>query len=374
MRLGRALLAAFILGGCGSPSGPKPAELQPIANPREVRVLWISRAGLGEGYVFFPARAGDAIYAASRNGTVVRLDAASGAEKWRVSAPTLLSAGVGSDGRLAVVANEEGEVMALDAASGEVRWRSQVSSEVLTPPAVGEGLVIVRSADNRIFAFGAQDGKRRWIYQRAPSSLLVRSPAGISLQGDTAYVGFPGGKLVALALDSGNVRWEATVALPRGATELERVTDVLGDPAVQGREVCAAAFQGRVACYDAQNGQQTWAREISSLTGVSLDARHAYVTDERGGVHALDRTNGRSVWKQDRLAYRQVTRPVPLGNEIAVADFEGYVHFLARDNGAFIARAQTDEYPIAAAPIAFSGRLVVQTTYGGLFAIAPAAP
>ena len=37
---------------------------------------------------------------------------------------------------------------------------------------------------------------------------------------------------------------------------------------------------------------QLWARELSSLTGVSLDARYAFVADERGAVHALDRSNG----------------------------------------------------------------------------------
>jgi outer membrane protein assembly factor BamB len=368
LRRACALVALALLGGCASETGPKPAELQPIAHPRSVRVLWDSHSGLAEGYVFAPAGVGEALYAASRNGTVMRLDAATGAERWRVRTSGLLLAGVGADASLAVVASEKGEVIALDAASGEVRWRAKVSSEVLAPPALGGGLVLVRSADSRIFAFGARDGKRAWVYQRSPSSLVVRSPAGISLLGDAAYVGFPAGKLVALGLASGSVRWEATVAVPRGATELERVTDIVGSPAVMGREVCAAAFQGRVACYDTQTGNQTWSRDIASLTGVSLDARYAYVTDDRGAVHALDRTNGRSIWRQDRLAYRQVSRPLALGSEIAVADFEGFVHFLARDSGAFVARAETDGYPVEAAPVALSSGFVVQTQYGGLYA------
>jgi outer membrane protein assembly factor BamB len=372
LRRACALLAAAAVAGCASETGPKPAELQPIAHPRSARVLWDSHSGLAEGYVFSPAAAGEALYAASRNGTVMRLDAATGAERWRVQAPARLSAGVGADASLAVVASEKGEVFALDASSGEVRWRAKVSSEVLAPPALGGGLVLVRSADSRIFAFGARDGRRAWVYQRSPSSLVVRSPAGISLLGDIAYVGFPAGKLVALGLASGNVRWEATVAVPRGATELERVTDIVGSPAAMGREVCAAAFQGRVACFDAQTGNQTWSRDIPSLTGVSLDARYAYVTDDRGAVHALDRTNGRSLWRQDRLAYRQVSRPLPLGSEIAVADFEGVVHFLARDTGAFVARAETDGYPVEAAPVALPSGFVVQTQYGGLYAFSSA--
>ena len=138
-------------------------------------------------------------------------------------------------------------LFALNAKEGSVLWRGGIAGEVLAAPAIGDGLVLVRSADSRVFAFGGDDGKRRWVYQRAAASLIVRAPAGLSIDGDTAYAGFSGGKLVAIALENGGPRWEATVAVPHGATELERVTDVEGVPVIDGREVCAAGYQGRVA-------------------------------------------------------------------------------------------------------------------------------
>jgi outer membrane protein assembly factor BamB len=187
--------------------------------------------------------------------------------------------------------------------------------------------------------------------------------------GDTAFAGFSGGKLAAIALSNGGVRWEATVASPKGATELERVTDVVGEPVVQGREVCAAAYQGRVACYDLTSGRQIWARDVSSLTGVSFDARYALVSDDRDAVHALDRTNGRSVWKQDRLTHRRLSRPASAGAAVAVGDLEGYVHFLARDSGAFIARYSTGGGAVRAAPVNLPSGLLVQTQNGTLVAL-----
>ena len=244
-----------------------------------------------------------------------------------------------------------------------------MSSEVLAAPKLGEGLVLVRSADSRIFAFGAEDGKRRWVYQRAAASLIVRSPVGLTIHQGLAIAGFSGGKLAAIALANGLLRWEATVALPKGATELERVTDIVGEPAAQGREVCAAAYQGRVACYDFQNGNQLWAREMSTLTGVSFDARYAFISDDKGAVHALDRGNGRSIWKQDRLSHRQLSLPLALGTEIAIGDLQGYVHFLARESGAFVARAATDGSPVRAAPLKLADGFLVQTQGGGLYAL-----
>lgn len=352
-----------------SPSGPKPAELPALTNPQGVRVMWSSSIGASEQFVLSPALYGDSVYAASRSGTVASLDASSGQPRWRVNVNARISGGVGTDGTLVVVASDEGEVIALDSEHGQVRWRSRVSSEVLAAPKVGEGLVLVRSADSRIFAFGAADGKRRWVYQRPAAALIVRSPAGLTIHQGQAYAGFAGGKLVALGLGNGGVRWEATVALPKGATELERVTDIVGDPTALGREICAASYQGRVACYDAQNGNQLWARDMSTLTGVSFDARYAFVSDDKGAVHALDRTNGRSIWKQDRLSYRRLSLPLPLGTEIALGDLQGYVHFLARESGAFVARVATDGSAIAAAPLKLPEGFVVQTQGGGLYAL-----
>jgi hypothetical protein len=171
-------------------------------------------------------------------------------------------------------------------------------------------------------------------------------------------------------LATGALDWEGSVATPKGATELERVTDIVGEPAALGREICAAAYQGRVACYDALSGNQIWTREMSTLSGVAFDPRYAFVSDDKGAVHALDRGNGRSIWKQDRLAYRRLSLPLPLGTEVAVGDLQGYVHFLARESGAFLARAATDGSAIRAAPIKLPDGFLVQTQNGGLYALA----
>ncbi len=377
----RALLAAglvVLLAGCSTlesinpfakPKGPQPAPLPQLSSPRPVRLLWSASVGRADRYVFSPAVVAGALFAAGHDGSVARFDLASGREAWRARAEKRLSAGVGADETTVAVATDEGEVIALDAASGKVRWRARVSSEVLAAPAVGEGLVIVRSIDSRVFAFDETDGKRRWVYQRAAASLMMRAPAGINLQADTAFVGFSGGRLVALALDNGGVRWEASVANPKGATELERMTDVLGTPAVQARQVCAAAYQGRIACFDGVSGRGLWAHDFSTVSGVSTDASYAFSTDDRGVVQAFDLSSGRPVWKQAKLTYRQVTLPEPFGNTVAVGDFEGYVHFLDRDSGAFVARYATGRGAVRADPLSTPEALIVQTANGGLFAL-----
>ena len=206
------------------------AELPVLSGAIPVRTLWQANIGAAGRAVFSPAVAAGSVFAAAQDGTVARLEAGSGRQVWRVNAGQPLSGGVGADGSLVVVGTAQGEVIALDATDGKVRWRARVSSEVLAPPAMTGDVVVVRSADSRLFAFDARDGKRRWVSQRSTPTLTVRSPVGIAAARGLVFAGFSGGKLVAIVLANGALRWEATVALPRGATELERVTDVVGLP------------------------------------------------------------------------------------------------------------------------------------------------
>ncbi|MBI2318447.1 MAG: PQQ-binding-like beta-propeller repeat protein, partial [Betaproteobacteria bacterium] len=146
-------------------------------------------------------------------------------------------------------------------------------------------------------------------------------------------------------------------------------TDVVGLPWVAEREACAAAYQGRVACFDLANGSPLWARAMSSTTGLDADARLVFVGDEKGSVHALDRSGGSSVWTQDRLARRGLTAPLALGRQVAVGDVQGFVHLLARDDGSFVGRAATDGSAIQANPVRLDNGFLVQTRGGGLYAL-----
>jgi len=184
-----------------------------------------------------------------------------------------------------------------------------------------------------------------------------------------AFAGFAGGKLVALNLANGGLGWEGTVAQPKGATELERVADITSAPVVDDRHACAAAFQGRVACFDVTKGTLLWARDISSVVGLSMDSRNVYVVSDESVVLALDKVTGATLWKQERLHLRRLTAPLPFGPYLVVADFEGQVYFLNRGEGSFATRLATDGKPIATQPIALDQEVLVQTRGGGVYAL-----
>ncbi|ANQ84069.1 outer membrane protein assembly factor BamB [Azoarcus olearius] len=371
LRMLPVLAAVLLTTACSSlnpfaSSTPKPAKLTDLKPSADLRTAWSVGVGDSGPYVFQPAVANGSVFAASHKGRVVRIEG--GKEVWRADADTRLSAGVGSNGKLAVVVSTAGVVIAYDGATGAERWRAPVGAEVLAAPAVSDDLVLVRASDQRLIALAAKDGARRWIYQRANPPLALRSFSGVIMEGGVALAGFPGGKLVAVNLTNGGALWELTVASPRGATELERVADVAGVPVVGRREVCAVTYQGRAACFDASNGNALWTREFSSSVGMDRDTRFAVITDDKDAVQALDVYSGASVWKQDALARRGVSRPLIVGDYVAVGDVEGYVHVLRREDGAFAARDRADSSPIVADLRGYGRGFVVQTRSGDVVA------
>ena len=376
-RLLSLMVIAGLMAGCStldslnpfSSSAPKMAALQPFKASTEVRVLWSAKAGKAADYIFTPAVVGNVVYVAGAEGALSRIE--DGRVVWKVKAAPGLSAGVAADAQRVIVATPKGEVLAFAADDGKPLWSARVSSEVLAAPVIGDDGVAVKSGDNSVFLFDANDGSRKWVYQRATPSLSVRGAGSPVFADRYLFVGFPGGKLVALGLQNGAPVWEGAVALPKGATELDRVADIVASPVVDGRQICAAAFQGRVACFDmGQGGAMVWSRDISSARGLALDGRYLFVTDDEGVVYGLDRLSGGSLWKQDKLRHRLVTAPVVHGDSIVVADGEGYIHFLSREEGAFVARMKTDGKRVDAAPQRLSnGAVLVQTTGGDLRAV-----
>jgi outer membrane protein assembly factor BamB len=348
------------------PTKAKPAVLVAFKPTASLTEAWKGETGDTSGYLFRPQVEGDDVFAAGGN-RVVRIAITSGNTVWKTDAGAKLSAGASAGRGLVLVGTSKGELLALDRNNGQVRWKAALSSEVTGQVLVVGDNIIARTGDGRVQGLAVADGSRKWLYTRNLPVLSLRGSGGMVVRDEVLYAGFPGGKLVALNATNGAQLWEATVALPRGATELERVTDVMGNPVVDERQVCAVAYQGRVACFDRRNGELLWARDTSSNSGLSMDERNVYVTDDKDAVTAYDKTSGRAGWRQDKLARRDVTAPLALGAWVVVADGEGYVHVLSTEDGSFVARAKVDS-GVHAAPVDIGPGFAVETTKGSVVA------
>lgn len=366
-----ALAGSLILAGCASDKEPKPKEPNKLTDFKQKATLnerWHFDLGGSESNALQPAVTFNAVYAANDKGDVFRLDPGTGKEVWHANSGFAITGGVGASGDLVIVGGSKGDVAAFDA-DGKLRWKAKVSSEVLSSPQATNGVVVVRSGDGRIAGLNASDGKRIWLYERTMPALIVRSHAGVEITHGAVIAGYAGGKLAVIGLPDGILRWEATVSVPRGNTELERISDITSNPVSDDQEVCAAAYQGNTACFELMQGNPIWSREISSDKGMSLAGEYVYVTNDDGVVLAMDKTTGSSQWKNDQLTLRRTSLPYPIGQYVAVGDFEGYVHLLKQDDGGIAARIRTDDSGIVVSPTELEGGLLVQTARGGLYAL-----
>ncbi len=372
------LLAVLTLGGCaavdtvkgwmGKSNAVEPAKLKEFSEQAKFHERWhvdLGEAGLG---LLQPALTQDAVYGVSGDGKLTRIERASGRQVWRIETGVTVSGGVGAGEGLVLIGSNKGEVLAYGE-DGKLRWKSQLSSEILSAPQVAEGTVIVRSGDGNIAGLNVADGTRRWLYERSTPALVVRSHAGVTLQWGAAFAGFAGGKLAAIRISDGSVLWEVSVSQPRGNTELERISDITSNPTVDDEQVCAIAFQGRVACYEGLRGNPLWNRDISSDKGMMLLRKHLYLSDDKGAVMMLDKLSGATLWKNDELFLRETSAPYAIGDFAVVGDYEGYLHALNRDDGRVVGRIKLSGGAIDAPMLRMDDGLLVQTRDGDLYSL-----
>jgi outer membrane protein assembly factor BamB len=374
-RLAACLALALALAGCASGSKIEREPPTPLADFRpgaDIEELWEKRlgwGGAGHDLRLEPALDGDRLYAAHPDGWVSAFDARSGRRLWEVDLGARLSGAAAVAEQVLLVASVDGRLLALARASGERLWEAPLSSEALAPAAAQGGVAVVQTVDGKLAAFTVADGRRQWLYERSEPALSLRGTARPLIVGPQVVAGFASGKLAVVAMRDGRLLSEIVVAQPRGRNEIERLVDVDAAPLVVDDALYALSFQGKLVAVDLRTGRAAWSRDVSSFTGMDADRKNLYLTDEQGHLLALDLRSGASVWRQERLRGRRPSAPLVAGEYVVVGDYEGYVHWLARDDGRFVARARVGGHPIRVRPQADADAVYVANEDGVLAAL-----
>jgi outer membrane protein assembly factor BamB len=370
-----ALLAlALLAAGCSSNSKKElpPAELTDFKEEVVLQKQWSRSIGDGQGETYnmlVPAVDGDTLYAADVTGEIVSMNRHSGDVKWKKDLKLPISGAVGVGSGLVMVGTIAGEVVALDASSGEEKWRARVSSEVLAPPASNGDIVVVQTQDDKVFGIDAATGTQRWMYDSTPAVLTLRGTGAPLVTSHLAIAGLSNGKVVALDTQNGVPVWEATVAVPQGRSELERVVDIDGGLLLNGNTLYVTSYQGRMAGLDLESGRVLWQRDASSYAGVAEGFGNVYVALASGTVEGVDERSTTSLWSNDKLARRQLSAPEVFSSYVAVGDMEGYLHLLSQVDGRFVARTRIDSDGLRARPLVVGDTIYVYGNSGKLEAL-----
>ena len=380
------LVMAGLLGGCasfdagslnpmswfGDDEVNPPTELQRFTAEVELDKEWGASVGNGQGKIFnllTPVLDGARLFAASEDGTVSAFSATSGELIWRERLEEAITGGVGAGHGLVFVGTEAAEVVALDQDSGAIVWAMPVSSEVLSAPKTNGDVVVVQTVDEKLIALEASNGEQRWTYETTLPALTLRgSSSPVITNNGKVIAGFSNGTLVAVEADNGVWSWEERVAVPEGQYDIDRVIDIDGQLLLDGTRVLASSYQGNLMALDVNTGRIVWGHAASSFHGIERGFGNLYYVDDEGVLTAMRDNSEDVVWENSDLKFREVSAPRAIGNYVAVADFEGYVHLISQIDGHIAGRVRADSDGVRASMLSANGLLYVYGNSGKLTA------
>ena len=345
MRFTSVIAVFLVLVGCGSsPSAVlPPVELTPLDNQINISRQWKFTAGEGVSDFYLklkPVFYKNTGYIVDYKGYLQAFTVKTGKVVWETDLNIPASAGLALSGNKIFLGTSKGEIVALDINGAKELWRTQLSSEVLSRPAIAKGILVAKTIDGRVYGLNIKDGRKAWVYDRSVPRLTLRGSSAPLIANDIIITASDSGKLAAISLKHGKLLWETTIAVAKGRNQLERVIDLDVDPVVKDDVIYVTGYQGRIAAVKIGSGQLIWSRDFSSYSGLLVDAYRVYVTDAGGQVWALNRYNGSTLWRQDKLLRRQLTGPETYDKYIVIGDYDGYLHWLNREDGKIIARKQ----------------------------------
>ncbi|MBK1649656.1 outer membrane protein assembly factor BamB [Rhabdochromatium marinum] len=359
------------VSGEKDPTPPTPLDKK-FSQQLTPDILWKTRIGKGtdgRALNLSPVPRDGRLYVADGRGRVAALSQRDGRVIWERETDLRLSGGPDVEGDLLVLGTSDAELIALSARDGSERWRVQLGSEVLSTPRIAGERVIVHTIDDSVYGLSATTGEQLWRYNYPVPVLTLHGSSSPVMAGDSAIVGIAGGRLVSLELERGAPNWEITITPSSGRSELERIADIDADPVVVGDLIYVATYNGDLAAVDRVTGTVLWRRELSAHAGLVADANALFVTDSSDILWGATVTDGTGLWKQDALKYRRLTAPALLGNQLVVADVDGWVHWINRADGRLLARERVAKDRIVHRPVVADGRVFVYANDGTVAAL-----
>ncbi|MGF1722591.1 outer membrane protein assembly factor BamB [Vibrio kyushuensis] len=373
--LSRLLMSAIAVGtliGCASEEdtiimAPVPMVTSEFTPEQQ----WRASAGGGVGHYFSkltPEYAYGHVFVASRDGVVKALDPENGKTLWQTDleedVSARLSGGITAAYSQIYIGSENGQLIALDAKTGELAWRVDVDGEVLAAPVADSNMIIVNTSRGMLIALEQSTGVQKWAISTDVPNLTLRGDSAPVTVSGGVFWGTANGRLAAAIVERGQLIWQQPIGMPQGSTEIDRLVDVDASPVVIGSTLYIVGFNGQLTSIDLQSGRPMWKRSYSSATDLATDGSRIYLVTDQDHLIAVDARSGTEIWSNKDLEYRQLTAPVIIDNRVVVGDSEGYLHWLDRSSGEFVAQQLVDDSGFAVGPTAIPDGYVIVTRNG----------
>jgi len=242
------------------------------------------------------------------------------------------------DSELIYFGSKQDTVSAIKRSDNTILWQRIMSSEVMSISKVVNNMIYVRTNDSNISAIDVNTGKFLWINSQLSANLSIRGSSEPIISDNKVYSGFEDGRIAAYNALNGDIIWQSQLSGIKAETLIDRLNDIDGSMIVDKGVLYAISYQGSIAALDSFSGQILWSRKASSIDGLSASYDNIFYTDDDGILWCLEKYSGRPVWKQDSFKKRLIGTPIILNDFILVSDIENYIHIINADDGSISGR------------------------------------
>ena len=375
-RILTAIVLPVLLAACGGnkDNADPPAELTAIEYNVPLQLNWALET-LAEknraSYRLRPLILGNSVYSIDTGGTIVRIDLEKGRKLWKFDTELTPITGLAGNGQIFIATSRDGDIVAYRESDEELElvWKTRIVSEIRATPVIDNDQLFVRSVDGKLRSLALVDGNEQWVVSRRVPALSLTGNSEPLVYGELVFAGFDDGKLIAYDRTNGKIRWESTISVPGGRTEIERLVDVDGNFLIRDGVIYVASFQGRLAAIQAVSGDLLWSREFSTYQSIAIDDDALYLSADNSHLWSIDRRTGTAFWKQDVLHARKITAPAIFGDNLVVADLDGYLHWFSKGEGTLLGRIRTSYTRNYVQPVTWQNSVITLDRQGLLASV-----
>lgn len=359
------------------PGGNAAKALGHVAAEDALSEVWSVSIGSGgddeTSLLTQPLVVGDTILVLDSEAHLRALNAANGSERWhRDLRPeeeddAVYPGGIVADAENVYAATGFGEAIAFSIADGSERWRVRLPGPVRGAPAIVDGRLFAVTLENRTVALSTADGARLWEHQGITEVASLLGGAAPAAAGSTVLVPYSSGQLFALRVETGRVVWLENLSSLRALDAISRLSDIRGNPVIDGDLALAVSHAGRMAAIDMRSGRRVWERSIGSTHMPWVAGEYVFVVSLTGEAVALTRRDGRVRWvhrlprfedPEDKTDPIQYAGPVLVGDRLLLGSSDGYVYAVSPYSGKLLGRIEVGD-PVYVAPIVAGGTVYV---------------
>ena len=304
----------------------------------------------------------------SRNRLLAAYDTNSGQRLWQtdVGAQVESQARYDSVRQTVYVGANDGQLLAVNPANGAIRWRYKSEGGILNAPEIAGDRLFFSTNRGRLYAVAAKNGQWIWDYERErPEEFAIHGDASPRMLGTNLYAGFSDGFLTSIAPATGDVQWARSLA-----SGSNQYVDVDTTPVLVKDTLVAGSHSGGVYGLNATDGLVKWRLPVEGAGSPLQRGSHIYFVAPREGLHAIDASTGRVIYRRGLSGAGAVTTPQAIGPYLVFSGSRTGIYVVDRATG----QLRQTFFPgrgMCAAPTVdeASGRLYVLSNGGTLYAM-----